>query len=230
MGSLVVAVLAELAGLLRRGELVSKSICKLSVEGGVVCILILGLAEGARLVLVEVLREGLRVGEAERLSVVQIIDGRDGRSLLLLLVQVLVEVCDLDTNVIAVSVGDVNVVLVGSSREAETLATTGIALTTECKVIILVCVGRLGGGQVGVLVLVVIGIIDGVVVGVVWVIVLVPLVIVVGVLAVVRLAVAWVVLVVGVGCGSIALARRRGSEGDEGSEEESGLSELHFDS
>ena len=230
MGGLVVALLVAPAGLLRNGELVSKSVCKLSVEGGVVCVLILGLAEGARLVLVEVLREGLRVCEAEGLGVVQVVNGRDSSSLLLLLVQVLVEVCDLDTNVIAVSIGDVNVVLVGSGREAETLATTGITLTTEGKIVILVCVGRLGGGQVGVLVLVVIGIVDGVVVGVVWVVVLVPLVVVVGVLAVVRLVVAWVVLVVGgVGCGSIALAGCRDNDGGEGSEEKSGLSELHFD-
>ena len=229
MGDLVVTttVLAELAGLLR-GELVCKGICKLSVEGGVVCILILGLAEGARLVLVEVFRKGFRVCEAKGLGVVEIIYGRDCCSLLLLLVQVLVEVCDLDTNVVAVGVGNIDVVLIGCSSEAETLTTAGVSLTTECKIVIFVCVGRLGGGQVSILVLVVIGVVDGVVVGVVWVVVLVPLVVVVRILAVIRLVVAGVVLVVRIGSGSITLAGSCGNEGHEGSEEKSGLSELHF--
>jgi len=227
---LLAAVTTALVSLLRV-ELVGKSVCKLTIERGIVSILVLRLAEGAGLVLVEGLSEGLRVGEAERFGVVQVVNSRDRGSLLLLLIPVLVEVGNLNTEVVAVGIGNFDVVLVGSGREAETLTTTCVPLTTESKVVVLICVGRLGGSQVGILICVLVGIIDGIVVGVIWVVVLIPLVVILRVLAVLRLVnIAWLDLgfVVTVGV-SIALARGGSHEGNEGGEEKSGLSELHFE-
>ena len=181
-------------------ELVCESVGQLSVERGVIRVLILGLGEGTRLVFVEGLGEGLRVCEAERLSVVEIVDSRDGRGLLLLLVQVLVEVGDLDAKIVPVGICNLDVVLVRSGRESETLATTGVSLTTKGKVVVLVCVCGFGRSEIGVLVGVVVGVVDGVVVGVVWVVVCVSLVVVLWVLAVVVVfgldAVVWLLLLV----------------------------------
>lgn len=207
-------------------EGVGKSVGKLSVKGSVVGVLVLGLAEGSRLVLIEGLGEGLRVGKTEGLSVVKVVDGRDGRGLLLLLVQVLVEVGNLDAEIVAVGVGNLDVVLVGSGGESETLTTTGVSLTTESKVVVLVGVGGLGGGQVCVLVGVLVGIIDGIVLGIVWVVVLIPLVVVLlGVL----------LLVLGLSIvgdwvrGAVSLVGGSSGESSEGSEEKGGLCELHFE-
>lgn len=118
-------------------------------------------------VLVGVLGSSLR----ESLSSVVVLVLVEGKGLgeRVVVVVVLVEVLDVDAELVAVGVGNLNVVLVGENvavgrlggTETEALTAVGVAVTTTGQVGVLVVVHGLGGGNVVVLVVVLIGVVGG---------------------------------------------------------------------